>query len=83
MLLQPGRICIKRLGRDAGSKAVIMTVEKDGFVKIITTERQKERRCNPAHLEMLNEIINVNNKEEITKTLDIQPKKDQKTEKKK
>ncbi|MGC8572200.1 MAG: hypothetical protein ACP5RI_01565 [Candidatus Micrarchaeia archaeon] len=85
MLLQPGRVCIKKLGRDARSKAIITSVEKDGFVKIITSERQKERRCNPAHLEILNEIIDINNKKEIETVLGIQAKeqKKSKTENKK
>ncbi|MGC8649016.1 MAG: 50S ribosomal protein L14e [Candidatus Micrarchaeia archaeon] len=71
MLLQPGRICIKKLGRDAGSRAVITSVEKDGFVKIITAERSKERRCNPSHLEMLNEIIDIKNKEAVAKAIGL------------
>jgi ribosomal protein L14E/L6E/L27E len=71
MLLQPGRICIKKLGRDAGSRAIITSVENDGFVKIITAGRPKERRCNPLHLEMLNELVDVKNKEAVAKAIGL------------
>jgi len=84
MLLQPGRVCIKKLGRDAGSKAIITSVEKDGFVKIITAERPKERRCNPSHLELLNEVVDIKNKDEISKIISItaEEKQYKKSEKK-
>jgi ribosomal protein L14E/L6E/L27E len=74
MLLQVGRICIKKLGRDAGSRAVITAVDGKGNIKIISGERQKERRCNPAHLEFLNEIIDISNKELVNKSLGIKEK---------
>lgn len=74
-LIEVGRICIKKYGRDAGSRAVITAMEKDGFVKIMTAERTKERRCNPVHLEFLNETVDVKNKEAVTKVLGIKEKK--------
>jgi hypothetical protein len=39
MLLETGRVCIKKYGRDAGSRAVIMSIEKDGFVKIMSSKK--------------------------------------------
>ncbi|MCL5430177.1 MAG: 50S ribosomal protein L14e [Candidatus Marsarchaeota archaeon] len=77
MLIQPGRVCVKKFGRDAGSRAVITAVEKDGFVKIISADRPKERRCNPTHLEFLNETVDTNNKEALYKMLGITEKKPQ------
>lgn len=74
MLLEPGRVCIKKYGRDAGSRAVIVKVLDNGFVSVITTVRQKERKCNTRHLEFLNEKIDVNDRTQINKTLGIKPK---------
>jgi ribosomal protein L14E/L6E/L27E len=74
MLLEVGRVCIKKYGRDAGSRAVITAVGADG-VRIISAERTKERRCNPAHLEYLNEVIDPKNSELVKKTLGIKEKK--------
>ena len=42
MLLEPGRVCIKKNGRDAGSKAVVTKVIDNKFVSIITAKRVKE-----------------------------------------
>ncbi|MGI0100703.1 MAG: 50S ribosomal protein L14e [Candidatus Micrarchaeaceae archaeon] len=71
MLLEPGRVCIKRYGRDAGSRAVIVKVLDNGFVSIVTSVRQKERKCNPNHLEFLNEKVDLNDKTQINKALGI------------
>ncbi|MCL4404801.1 MAG: hypothetical protein M1544_01495 [Candidatus Marsarchaeota archaeon] len=77
MLVEPGRVCIKKFGRDAGSRAVITSVSKDGFVTIVTTKRQKERKCNTKHLEFLNETVDAKNQEQVNKVLGISnaPKK--------
>ena len=74
MLLEQGRVCIKKYGRDAGSRAVITKVIDNGFVNIVTAVRQSERRCNTRHLEFLNEKIDVNDKEQLNKTLGAKPK---------
>ncbi len=74
-ILQVGRVCIKKYGRDAGSRAVITKIVDDSFVNVITAERQKERRCNVAHLEFLDEIIDTSKKELVNKTLGIEQKK--------
>jgi ribosomal protein L14E/L6E/L27E len=72
MLLQEGRVCVKRYGRDAGNRAIITAILDDGFVKIITaTRNKKDRKCNPKHLECLNEIVDLSNKEQINKVLGI------------
>jgi large subunit ribosomal protein L14e len=70
-LIEIGRVCIKKYGRDAGSRAVITKVLGNSFVNVVTSVRQRERRCNTSHLEFLNEVINVNDKELVNKTLGI------------
>jgi ribosomal protein L14E/L6E/L27E len=73
VLLEVGRVCIKKYGRDAGSKAVITEVTKDGFVKVLTSIRyKKERKCNTNHLEFLNDKIDAKNKDLIYKTLGVE-----------
>lgn len=74
MLLEQGRVCIKKYGRDAGSRAVVTKVLDKGFVNIISATRPKERRCNAKHLEFLNEKIDVNDKAMVSKTLGMKPK---------
>jgi ribosomal protein L14E/L6E/L27E len=74
MLLEPGRVCIKKYGRDAGSNAVVTKAAKDGFVMIITAKRNKERKCNVNHLEFLNETIDIKDTEKLNKLLNIKPK---------
>jgi ribosomal protein L14E/L6E/L27E len=72
LLLEAGRLCVKKYGRDAGSRAVITSLGSDGFVNIITATRsKKERRCNPKHLEFLKEVIDVKNREQVNKALGI------------
>ncbi len=73
MLLEVGRVCMKKYGRDAGSRAVITAVQGNR-VMVITAERPKERKCNPNHLEFLNEVIDAKNKELVNKTLGIKEK---------
>ena len=65
-------MCIKKLGRDAGSRAVITKVEGNGNVMVLTAIRhKKERKCNPAHLELLAETVDIKNKESMAKALGI------------
>jgi ribosomal protein L14E/L6E/L27E len=71
-ILQVGRVCIKKYGRDAGSRAVITKVIDGSFVNVITASRPKERRCNVSHLEFLDEVIDTGKKELVNKTLGIE-----------
>ena len=71
-LIEVGRVCIKKYGRDAGSRAVVTKVIDKNFVNIVTAVRRKERRCNDNHLEFLKETIDVNDKELVNKTLGIE-----------
>jgi len=70
-LIEVGRVCIKKFGRDAGSRAVITKVIDKNFVNIITAERPKERRCNVKHLEFLGEKIDPNDKAQLQRVLGI------------
>ena len=74
-LIEVGRVCIKKFGRDAGSRAVITKVIDKNFVNIITAERPKERKCNVKHLEFLGEKIDPNDKAQIQKVLGIELEK--------
>ncbi len=75
-LLEEGRVCVKRLGRDAGDKAVITKVIDRNFVMIMSHSRHKQRRCNVKHLEFLNEKIDHNNKEQVNSLLEIRERKE-------
>jgi ribosomal protein L14E/L6E/L27E len=70
-LIEVGRVCIKKFGRDAGSRAVITKVIDKNFVNIITAERPKERRCNVKHLEFLGEKIDPNDKAQLQRVLGV------------
>ncbi len=74
-LIEEGRVCIKKYGRDAGRKAVIVKVIDDNFVSIVTELRPKPRKCNINHLEVLAEKVNAADKNEIAKVLEIPAEK--------
>lgn len=71
MLLEEGRICIKKYGRDAGKKAVIVGINKNGYVKIVTSMRNRERACNPKHLEFLNQKVDIKDKKAVNDVLGV------------
>ena len=74
-LVEAGRVCIKKFGRDAGKRAVITKVFDDNFVGIMTSSRLKERKCNVKHLELLAEKIDVNNRDQLAKAIEVEPSK--------
>jgi len=82
-MIVPGRVVIKLYGRDAGAKGVVTKVIDDNFVEIITSKRPKPRKCNKKHLEPLNEIVDLNDKEAISKVLGIKLKEEKKGKEKK
>ena len=71
MLLEEGRVCIKKNGRDAGDKAIVIKVLDQSHVLVMTESRPKGRRCNISHLEFLNEKIDANDQTQIKHTLGI------------
>ena len=74
-LIEEGRICIKKNGRDAGSKAAITRIIDQNFVMVVTSVRTRERKCNINHLEFLSEKIDLKNKAQLAKSLDIEEAK--------
>jgi len=70
-LVEVGRVCIKKFGRDAGSRAVITKVIDKNFVNIMTAERPKERRCNVKHLEFLGEKIDLSDKAQLSRIVGV------------
>ncbi len=73
-LLEEGRVCIKKAGRDAGSKVVVTKVIDDRFVSIIAPHRPKERKCNVSHLEFLNEKVDPKDKAQVNKIIGVSEK---------
>ncbi|MFH1544517.1 MAG: 50S ribosomal protein L14e [archaeon] len=47
-VIETGRICIKKKGREAGKKCVVIGTEKN-FATVMG-ERVKKRKCNIVHL---------------------------------
>ena len=74
-LIEVGRVCVKKFGRDAGKRAVITKLIDSNFVNVVTTVRQKERKCNVKHLEFLSEKIDASNKEQVAKVLEVETSK--------
>lgn len=74
-LLEEGRVCIKRFGRDAGSKAVVTKVIDQNFVMIMTAVRPRERKANIRHLEFISEKIDMKDRSQLAKTLEIEESK--------
>ena len=70
-LIETGRVCVKKYGRDAGDRAVITQVIDSNFVNIISSTRPKPRKCNVKHLEFISETVNLSDKEQVAKALEI------------
>ena len=70
-LIEVGRVCVKKYGRDASSRAVVTKIIDDNFVEIVSSERPKPRRCNIKHLEFFNEKIDANDKSAVAKAIEI------------
>jgi large subunit ribosomal protein L14e len=71
-LVEVGRVCVKKLGRDAGKRAVVTKVIDANFVQVVTSVRMKERRCNVRHLEFLSEKVDAGNREQLARALEIE-----------
>jgi large subunit ribosomal protein L14e len=74
-LIEEGRVCIKKLGRDAGSKAVITKILDDNFVNIRSSVRPHERKCNVKHLEFISEKVSLSDQDQLAKALEIDKSK--------
>ncbi len=67
--IEPGRVCVKLRGRDAGKKCVIVKVIDHNFVEIRSAGRKKVRRANILHLEPLDRVVDLSNEKEIEDVL--------------
>jgi large subunit ribosomal protein L14e len=55
-VFEPGRICMKLAGRDAGSLCAILEEEDE---KVLIDGRTRRRYVNPDHLEPVDKVIDV------------------------
>jgi ribosomal protein L14E/L6E/L27E len=72
-LIENGRMCIKKYGRDAGSRAVVIRRIDGNFVEVVTAQRTKPRKCNIKHLEFLTATADITDKAAIAKALELEP----------
>jgi large subunit ribosomal protein L14e len=71
MIMEPGRVCVKLAGREAGKKCVVVEASDKNFV-VVLGEGVRRRRCNVTHLEPTSETIKIKKSasdESILKTL--------------
>ena len=54
MIYEPGRICVKIAGRDAGKKCVILEHKED---RVLIDGETRRRYVNPDHLEPTDNIV--------------------------
>lgn len=56
MIFEPGRVCVKIAGREAGKHCAVLEVKDANYVVVEGPEVRK-RKTNVAHLEPLSEMI--------------------------
>lgn len=72
MVMEVGRVCVKLAGHEAGKRCVIVEV-LDGTYVVVSGPGVKRRRCNIAHLEPLEQKLDVGRKasdEDIARALE-------------
>jgi len=61
-LYETGRVCVKTMGREAGSLCVIVAMKDDSYV-VVTGPKHlsgvRRRSCNTRHLEPLETILSI------------------------
>ncbi len=68
MILEPGRVCVKTAGREAGKYCVVLEVVDENFV-IVQGPKVRKRKCNIAHLEPLPEKIEIKEGVDVNKVI--------------
>jgi large subunit ribosomal protein L14e len=68
-MIEPGRVCIKKCGRDAGKKCVVINIIDERFVEIYSPIRKRVRKCNIMHLIPTDKKVNPNNENEIKEAI--------------
>ncbi|MEM3363927.1 MAG: 50S ribosomal protein L14e [Candidatus Micrarchaeia archaeon] len=68
--IEPGRVCVKLKGRDAGTKCIITKVLDGSFVEVMTATRKKgTRKVNIKHLELLDNVVELADENAVKKAL--------------
>ncbi len=65
-VFEPGRVCVKIAGREAGKYCVVLEVIDENFVRV-QGPKVRKRRCNIAHLEALPEKIELKEGTDVNK----------------
>jgi len=58
MIMEPGRVCVKLAGREAGKKCVVVEAADKNFV-VVLGEGVRRRKCNVTHLEPTSETLKI------------------------
>ncbi len=58
MIFEPGRVCTKTAGREAGKHCAVLEVASDNFV-VVSGPEVRKRKCNVAHLNPLSDTIDI------------------------
>lgn len=61
-LYETGRVCVKTMGREAGSLCVIVATKDDSYVVVTGPKHMsgvRRRSCNTKHLEPLETILQI------------------------
>ncbi|MCS7109328.1 MAG: 50S ribosomal protein L14e [Candidatus Micrarchaeota archaeon] len=64
-MIEEGMVCIKKTGRDAGEKCVVINVLDNQFVEIVSKKRKRARKVNILHLTPIGKKVNPKSEEEI------------------
>lgn len=68
-MIEEGMVCIKKTGRDAGDKCVVINVLDNQFVEVVSKSRKQARKVNILHLSPLGKKVNPKSEEEIKSVL--------------
>jgi large subunit ribosomal protein L14e len=68
-MIEPGRICVKKSGRDAGKRCVVINVLDKKFVEIVSVKRKTARKCNVLHLIPLSQKVDPKSEDQIKAAL--------------
>jgi large subunit ribosomal protein L14e len=68
-MIDAGRVCMKKKGRDAGEKCVIINVLDNTFVEIVSKGRKQARKVNIVHLLPLDQTVDPKSEEQIKAAL--------------
>ncbi len=67
-VFEPGRVCVKLAGREAGKYCVVLEIVDENFV-VVQGPKVRKRRCNIAHLHALPEKIELKEGKDINRII--------------